>query len=103
MVQIIKSTNPVNLKYKPVVRCKVSYVSTVAWISTQSRLMLRNLGSRSINGNINAPTIPFHYNYYPGRYYHLKGKGRFGWTKLEVAMAKNAKKITLVMSVIVCI
>ena len=94
MVQIIKSVIPANLKYTLVLPCKVSYVPVVARISTQSRLILRVLGSRSINGNINAPIIPFHYNFYPGRYYHLKGKDRFGWTKLEVALTKDAKEIT---------
>ena len=93
MVQIIKSAIPF-LKYTPVIPCKVSYVPIVTQISAQSRLILRKLGSRSINSNINSPIIPFHYNFYPGRYYHLKGKDRFGWTKLEVAMAKDAKEMT---------
>ena len=91
MVQIIKSAISANHKYTPVLPCKVSYVPIVARIGTQSRLVLRMLGSRSINSNINAPIIPFHYNSYPGRYYYLKGKKKFGWTKLEVAVAKNTK------------
>ena len=74
MVQIIKSTIPANLKYTPVLPCKVSYVHIVTRISTQSLLILRLVGSRSINSNINSPIIPFQYNLYPGRYYHLKGK-----------------------------
>ena len=73
MVQIIKSAIPANLKYTPVVPCKVSYVPIVTRISTQSRLILRLVGSRSINSNINSPIIPFHYNPYSGRYYHLNG------------------------------
>ena len=72
MVQMIKSAIPANLKYILVLPCKVSYVPVVARIGTQPCLILRMLGSRSINGNINSPIIPFHYNFYPGRYYHLK-------------------------------
>ena len=74
MVQIIKTSISDNLKYTPVLPCKVSYVPIVTRISTQSRLILGMLGSRSINSHINSPIIPFHYNFYPGRYYHLKGK-----------------------------
>ena len=74
MVQIIKSANPANLKYTPVLPRMVSYVHIVTRISTQSRLILRMLGSRSINIYINSPIIPFHSNFYSGRYYHLKGK-----------------------------
>ena len=94
MVQTSKSAIPANLKYILVLQSKVSYVPIVARIGTQSRLILRMLGSRSINSNINAPIIPLHYNFYPGRYYHLKWKDRFGSTKLEVTMAQNAKEIT---------
>ena len=78
MVQIIMSPISANLKYTPVLPCKVSYVPIVTRISTQSRLIMRMLGSRSIKSNINAPIIPLHYNFYPCRHYHLKGKDRFG-------------------------
>ena len=87
MVQINESAIPASLKYTPVISCKVSYVPVVARMGTQSRLILRMLGSRSINDNINSPIIPFHYNFYPRGYYYLvEKKDSF---ELEVAMAKQ--------------
>ena len=87
MVPIVKPAIPDNIKYTPVLPCKVSYVAMVARMGTQSRLILRMLGSRSINDNINSPIIPFHYNFYPRGYYYLvEKKDTF---ELEVAMAKQ--------------
>ena len=87
MVQIIVSAIPASLKYTPEISCKVSYVPIVARMGTQSCLILRMLGSRSINDNINSPIIPFHYNFYPRGYYYLvEKKDTF---ELKVAMAKQ--------------